>query len=71
MKPLRIDCADANWKSLLKRNLQDRVEVNLDNFDYTTDGQFCELLALSHSMDFRLDVRNKVGRFTKRSTTGT
>jgi hypothetical protein len=66
MKPLRIDCAEENWKSLLKRNLQDRIEVTLDNFDYTTDGQFCELLALAHSMDFRLDVRNKAGRFTKR-----
>jgi hypothetical protein len=66
MKPLRIDCTDENWKSLLKRNLQHRIEATLDNFDYTTDGQFCELLALSHSMDVRLDVRNKAGRFTKR-----
>jgi hypothetical protein len=69
MKPLRIDCADENWKTLLKRNLQDRIEVSLDGFDYTTDGQFCELLAVSHSMDFRLDVRNKAGRFTKRQPT--
>ena len=67
MKPLRIDCTAENWKSQLKRNLQDRIEVTLDNFDYTTDGQFCELLALAHTMDFRLDVRNKAGRFTKRT----
>ena len=66
MKPLRIDCAQEQWKSLLKRNLQDHIEVTLDSFDYTSDGQFCDLLALSHSMDFRLDVRNKAGRFTKR-----
>lgn len=66
MSPLRIDCTAQEWKSLLKRNLQDRIEVTLDNFDYTAHGQFCELLALSHSMDFRLDVRNKVGRFTNR-----
>jgi hypothetical protein len=51
---------------LLKRNLQDQIEVTLDGFDYLADGQFCELLALSHLMDFRLDVRNKTGRFTKR-----
>ncbi len=69
MKLLRIDCTDEDWKALLKRNLQDRIEVTLENFDYTTNGQFCELLALSHSMDFRLDVRNKAGRFTKRPTT--
>jgi hypothetical protein len=66
MKPLRIDCAQENWKLLLKRNLQDHIEVTLDGFDYLADGQFCELLALSHLMDFRLDVRNKTGRFTKR-----
>jgi hypothetical protein len=66
MKPLKIDCADENWKSLLKRNLQEGIEVTLDNFSYTADGQFCELLAISHSMSFRLDVRNKAGHFTKR-----
>ena len=67
MKPLKIDCANENWKSLLKRNLQDGIEATLDNFDYTADGQFCELLAVSHSMNFRLDVRNKVGHFTRTS----
>ena len=66
MKPLTIDCSDKNWKSLLKRNLQEGIEVILGNFDYDVDGQFCELLALSHSMNFRLDVRNRVGRFIKR-----
>jgi hypothetical protein len=66
MKPLNIDCADKDWKALLKRNLQEGIEVTLDNFYYTEDGQFCELLAMSHSMNFRLDVRNKAGHFTKR-----
>jgi hypothetical protein len=66
MKPLKIDCAVKNWKALLKRNLQDGIEVTLDNFYYTENGQFCELLALSHSMHFRLDVRTKAGHFTKR-----
>jgi hypothetical protein len=68
MKPLKIDCANENWKPLLKRNLQDGIEATLDKFDYTADGQLCELLAVSHSMNFRLDVRNKVGHFTKRSS---
>ena len=66
MKPLTIDCADKNWKSLLKRNLQEGIKVTLGNFDYTVDGQFCELLALSHCMSFRLDARNHAGRFRKR-----
>lgn len=69
MKPLIIDCADANWKPLLKRNLQDGIEVTLDSFDYTADGQFCELLAFTHAMIFRLNVRNKTGHFTKRKPT--
>ena len=70
MKPITIDCSDKDWKSLLKRNLQEGIEVILDHFDYTADGQFCELLALSHSMSFRLDARNRVGRFRKRPLAG-
>jgi hypothetical protein len=66
MKPLTINCADKDWKLLLKRNLQEGTEVILDNFYYTEEGQFCEMLALSHSMDFRLDVRSKTGHFTSR-----
>jgi hypothetical protein len=65
MKPLVIDCTKNDWKSLLKRNLQEGIEVTLENFDYTADGQHCELLALSHSMTFRLDAKNKAGAFRK------
>ena len=68
MNPLTIDCSDKNWKSQLKRRLQDGIEV--DNFDYTADGPFCELLALSHSMSFRLAARNQAGRFRKQPPAG-
>ena len=67
MKPLTINCAEEGWKALLKRNLQDGIEVTLDNFDYAIDGQFCEILAISHSMTLKLDVRNKAGLFRKRA----
>jgi hypothetical protein len=67
MKPIIINCCDHDWKILLKRNLQEGIEATLDNFDYTTDGEFCELLALAHSMTFRLDVKNKAGRFKKQA----
>jgi hypothetical protein len=50
---------------LLKRNLQEGVEVDLLNVDYSVDGLFCEMLAISHSMTLRLDVRNRVGKFRK------
>jgi hypothetical protein len=66
MRPLKINCAEKDWKTLLKRNLQDGIEVDLENFDYTSEGQFCEMLAISHSMGLRLDVRNKCGQFRKR-----
>jgi hypothetical protein len=66
MRPLKIDCADGNWKMFLKRNLQEGIEVDLLGLDYLVDGQFCEILAISHSMTLRLDVRNKVGSFRKR-----
>ncbi len=67
MKPLNIDFAEKDWRTLLKRNLQDGIEVTLESFDYSADGQLCEILAISHSMTFRLDVRNKTGKFRKRS----
>ena len=68
MKPLNLDCRNKDWKTLLKRNLQDGIEVTLDNCDYATEGQFLEVLAISHSMSFRLDVRKKTGSFRKSAT---
>ena len=65
MRPLKIDCSDANWKTLLKRNLQDGIEVELLGFDYAVEGQFCEILAISHSMSFRLNFKEKAGMFKK------
>jgi hypothetical protein len=65
MKPLNNDCAEKDWRTLLKRNLQDGIEVTLDNFDYSIDGQFCEILAISHALTFRLDIRNKGGKVQK------
>jgi len=50
MRPLKIDCAEANRKVLLKRNLQEGIEVDLENLDYAVDGVLCEILAMSHSM---------------------
>ena len=67
MQPARIDCADKDWKMLLKTRLQEGCEVDLANFYYTENGQFCETLAFSHSMQFRLDARNSAGFFRKRS----
>jgi len=65
LRPIKIDCADANWKVWLKRNLQEMFEVDLLNFDYAADGMYCELLAMTHSMSIRLDTRNKIGKFRK------
>jgi hypothetical protein len=65
MRALIINCAEEGWKALLKRNLQDGIQVTLDNLDYAIDGQFCEILAISHSMTLKLDVRNKAGLFRK------
>jgi hypothetical protein len=38
--------------------------VDLLGVDYTIDGLFCEILAISHSMTLRLDVHNKIGNQT-------
>ena len=67
MKPLRIDCAEENWKVLLKRNLQDGIEVDLDNLDYGVDGVLCEILAMAHSMTLRYNSRTKSWLFKKPS----
>jgi hypothetical protein len=62
-----IDCSNAGWKPFLKNSLQEGRDVDLGNFDYTVDGQFCELLALSSGMVFSLDVNRKAGFFRKKA----
>ena len=53
---------------MLKVKLQEGVEVDLTNFDYTTDGELCEMLALAHGMTFRLEAKHQTGFFKKRTT---
>lgn len=67
MRPLKIDCAEANRKVLLKRNLQEGIEVDLENLDYAVDGVLCEILAMSHSMTLPYNARNKAWLFKKPS----
>ncbi len=67
MRPLRLDCSERNWKVLLKRNLQEGIEADLDNLDYAVDGVFCEILAMSHSMTLRYNSRNRSWVFKKPS----
>ena len=67
MKPVTIDCNNGEWKPFLKHSLQDGRDVELSNFDYTVDGQFCELLALTHAVVFSLDLNRKAGFFRKKS----
>ncbi len=66
MGQVRLDCANQNWKRILERFLQDGVEVDLHDFDYTTDGQACERLAVVYSMTMQLDARNRVATFKKK-----
>jgi hypothetical protein len=51
--------------NVLKVNLQDGKEADLTNFDYTIDGHFCELIAVSHSMRLQLDAKNNTGLFRR------
>ena len=67
MKRITIDCANREWKSFLKHSLQEGLGVDLINFDYTTDGQLCEMLALAHDSNFSLDAANSSGFFRKKS----
>ena len=63
MNSIIISCKASDWRNVLKVNLQDGIEADLTNFDYTVDGHFCELLAAAHSMRLRLDVKNSTGFF--------
>lgn len=45
---IAIDCSNREWKSHLKQTLQEGHEVDVMPFDYTADGEFCEMLALGH-----------------------
>ena len=66
MKPVQIDCSNSGWKPFLKHSLQDGHDVDLKNFDYTIDGQFCEMLAMAHSVMFNLYASHNSGSFRKR-----
>ena len=70
MQPVKIDCANKDWKLLLKTNLQDGVEADLVNFYYTENGEFCEMIAFAHAMEFTLDARNSAGFFRRRIARG-
>jgi len=63
---INIDCRDKDWKSRLKLGLQADKAVSLVHFDYTVDGQFCEMLALAHNYGFRLDAPGETGHFKKK-----
>jgi hypothetical protein len=63
MRPLKIECANPNWRIILKTILQEGIEVHLLGLDYLTDWQFCETVSISHSMTTRIDTRNKTGKF--------
>jgi len=65
MSPIIISCKASDWKNVLKVNLQDGIEADLIDFDYTLDGHFCELLAAAHSMRFKLDAQNNTGSFRR------
>jgi hypothetical protein len=70
MTPIIVSCKASDWKNVLKVNLQDGIEADLTNFDYTIDGHFCELLAVAHSMRFKLDAKNSTGFFRLISNRG-
>jgi len=61
--PIIISCIAPNWKNTLQVNLRDGIEADLTNIDYAVDGQFCELLAASHSMRLKLDGKYHTGFF--------
>jgi hypothetical protein len=67
MKPLEINLTELDWTTLLKRNIQEGIPVDLDNFDYKVDGQFCESVAIAHGMQLRLDSKHKLGLFRIRA----
>ena len=63
---VKIDCREKGWKTTVKIHLQEGNDVDLDHFDYTVDGQFCEMLAISHSYNFKLDAKGGAGSFKKK-----
>lgn len=65
MKKIVIDCKSSKWRMVLKSHPQEGREVDLKSFDYTIDGQFCELLTVSHSTTFKLDAKHSAGYFRK------
>jgi hypothetical protein len=63
----RIICNDKLWKDFLVPAIVRKEEVELVNFDYEDDGDFCEKLADQHGMIFQTDPDTGYGRFTYNS----
>ena len=71
MSATLLDCKAPLWRNALKTNLQEGNEVDLANLDYTVEGAFCELLAFTHGMKFKLDAKNSIGSFRLPGKAGT
>ena len=51
----------------MREAIQNGKDAELVNFDYTTDGQVCETLAISHGMHFVVNPQAHAGFFRKRA----
>lgn len=66
MPLVKIDCAQDDWKNILKNAIQEGNEAELVNFDYSINGQFCAELTISHALQFVLDPKERAGFFKNR-----
>jgi hypothetical protein len=65
MRHVRINCAQDNWKNILKNAVEDGVEAELINFDYSANGRICELLVMTHALHFVFDPKAHAGFLKK------
>jgi hypothetical protein len=65
-----INCKHSDWHETLHAHLFNGIELDLLNFDYSQDGELCEVLARAFVMEFRLDRDPKARTAHFRKTAG-
>ena len=65
MPIIQNNCKETGWQQRLKRDLRDRLDVDLLNLNCAYDGDFCRTLAREFSMEFTMMQEHNYGCFRK------
>jgi hypothetical protein len=65
MNSTRISCKSNEWKNILEQNLRAGDEVDVVDFNFEYDAEYCQSLASKYSMTFEITQKYNFGAFRK------